>query len=158
MTLDLTSQMKLFADDVLLFRPIKSEKDCKYLQKDINQLIALETRSKRWKMTFNNSMSCPTNDGENTIIIHNYELGNEPLAAGSSHPYIGVEFDSKLSWKNQVQKVKDIGTKTLNMVRRNFTKGTNAKIREQIYKPCPPNIGIRNHCLGPSPSKQNPDA
>ena len=47
--------------------------------------------------------------------------------------YLGVEFDSKLSWKDQVQNVKAKGTKTLNMVRRNFTKGTNANIREQIY-------------------------
>ena len=39
-TLDLTSQMKLFADDALLFHPIKSETDCKSLQKDLN---ALET-------------------------------------------------------------------------------------------------------------------
>ena len=37
-TLNLTSQMKLFADDALLFRPIKSEKDCKSLQKDLNAL------------------------------------------------------------------------------------------------------------------------
>ena len=51
-TLNLTSQMKLFADDALLFRPITSEKDCKSLQKDLN---ALETWSKRWKMTFNTS-------------------------------------------------------------------------------------------------------
>ena len=51
-TLNLTSQIKLIADHALLFRPIKSEKDCKSLQKDLN---ALETWLKRWKMTFNNS-------------------------------------------------------------------------------------------------------
>ena len=78
-------------------------------------------------------MPCPTNDGEKTIITQNYKLGNEPLTTVSNHPYLGVEFDSKLSWKVQVQKVKAKGTKTLNMVRRNFTKGTNEKIREQIY-------------------------
>ena len=56
-TSDLTSQMQLFADDALLFRPIKSEKDSKSLQKDLN---TLQIWSKRWKMTFNISkvMSC----------------------------------------------------------------------------------------------------
>ena len=34
-TLDLTSQMKLLAYDALLFRPIKSEKDCNSLQKTL---------------------------------------------------------------------------------------------------------------------------
>ena len=121
--------MKLFADDALLFRPIKSEKDCKSLQKDLN---ALETWSKRWKMTFNTSKCHVLRmTGNKTIITQNYKLGNEPLTTVSNHPYLGVEFDSKLSWKVQVQKVKAKGTKTLNMVRRNFTKGTNEKIREQ---------------------------
>ena len=85
-------------------------------------------------MTLNNS-KCHVlrKTGENTIITQNYKLGNEPLAAVSNHPYLGVEFDSKLSWEIQVQQVKAKGTKTLDMVRRNFTKGTNAKIREQIY-------------------------
>ena len=130
-TLDLTSQIKLFADDALLFRPIKSEKDCKSLQKDLN---ALETWSKRWKMTFNISKYHVLRmTGKKTIITQNYKLGNEPLAAVSSHPYLGMEYDSKLSWKNHVQKVKAKGTKTINMVRKNFTKGTNTKIREQIY-------------------------
>ena len=32
-TLDLTSQVKLFADDALLFQPIKSEKDCNFFYK-----------------------------------------------------------------------------------------------------------------------------
>ena len=62
--------------------------------------------------------------GEKTIITQNYKLGKEPLTTVSSHTYLGVEFDSKLSWKVQVQKVKAKGTKTLIMVRRNFTKGT----------------------------------
>ena len=66
---------------------------------------------------------------KNKIITQNYKLGNEPLTAVSSHPYLGVEFDSRQSWKVLVQKVKAKGTKTLNMVRKHFTKGTNAKIR-----------------------------
>ena len=71
-TLNLTSQMKLFADDALLFRPIKSEKDCKSLQKDLN---ALETWSKRWKMTFNTSKCHVLRmTGEKTIITQNYKL------------------------------------------------------------------------------------
>ena len=130
-TSDLMSQMKLFADDALLFRPIKSEKDCKSLQKDLD---TLEIWSKRWKMTFNISKCHVLRmTGKKASITQNYKLGNDPLTTVTSHPYLGVEFDSKLSWKDQVQNVKAKGTKTLNMVRRNFTKGTNANIREQIY-------------------------
>ena len=122
-TLNLTSQMKLFADDALLFRPIKSEKDCKSLQKDLN---ALEAWFKRWKMTFNTSKCHDLRmTGKKTIITQNYKLGNETLTTVSNHPYLGVEFDRKLSWKVQVQNVKAKGAKTL--LRRNFTEGTNEK-------------------------------
>ena len=149
--------MKLFADDALLFRPIKSEKDCKSLQKDLN---TLEIWSKRWKMTFNISKCHVLRmTGKKTTITQNYKLGNEPLTTVSSHPYLGVEFDSKLPWKVQVQNVKAKGTKTLNMdigVKKLYQRHQCKHPRTNM--PCPPNIGIRKRCLGPSPSKQNPDA
>ena len=97
-------------------------------------LNTLEIWSKRWKMTFNISKCHVLRmTGKKTTITQNYKLGNDPLTTVTSHPYLGVEFDSKLSWKYQVPNDKANGTKTLNMVRRNLTKGTNANIREQIY-------------------------
>ena len=152
-TSDLTSQMKLFADDALLFRPIKSEKDCKSLQKDLD---TLEIWSKRWKMTFNISKCHVLRmTGKKASITQNYKLGNDPLTTVTSHPYLGVEFDSKLSWKGQVQNVNQnpqYGEKKL------YQRHQCKHPRTNIHKPCPPNIGIRKRCMGPSPSKQNPDA
>ena len=47
--------------------------------------------------------------------------------------YLGIELDNKLCWKQQVTNVRSKGTRTLNMVRRNFTKGTKPDTRNQIY-------------------------
>ena len=44
-----------------------------------------------------------------------------------------IEIDNKLSWKQQIEKTKNKSIRTLNMVRRNFTKGTTTQIRNQIF-------------------------
>ena len=68
-----------------------------------------------------------------SIITHDYSLGQDTLTAVPSHPYLGIEIDNKLSWKQQIEKTKNKSIRTLNMVRRNFTKGTTTQIRNQIF-------------------------
>ena len=64
---------------------------------------------------------------------YEYSLGQEKLSVVPSHPYLGIEIDNKLSWKQQIEKTKQKSIRTLNMVRRNFTKGTTSQIRNQIF-------------------------
>ena len=68
-----------------------------------------------------------------SIITHEYSLGQEKLSVVPSHPYLGIEIDNKLSWKQQIEKTKQKSIRTLNMVRRNVTKGTTSQIRNQIF-------------------------
>ena len=67
------------------------------------------------------------------VIRHQYNIGGTVLAPVEHHPYLGIELDNKLCWKQQVTNVRSKGTRTLNMVRRNFTKGTKPDTRNQIY-------------------------
>jgi len=50
LTDEVCSAAKLFADDSRLYRTIRSQKDCKLLQDDLNSLSAW---SKQWLMKFN---------------------------------------------------------------------------------------------------------
>ena len=68
-----------------------------------------------------------------SIITHEYSLGQEKLSIVPSHPYLGIEIDNKLSWKQQIENTKHKSIRTLNMARRNFTKGTTTQIRNQIF-------------------------
>ena len=128
---DISGTVKLFADDALLFQPIQSNADCESLQKDLNTLYAW---SRRWRMSFNAS-KCHVIQAtrKKTIITHDYSLGKEKLRVVPSHPYLGVEIDNNVSWKQQIEKTKSKGIRTLNMVRRNFTKGTTTQIRNKIF-------------------------
>ena len=49
---NIDSQLRLFADDCLLYRVIKSARDCVNLENDISQLCDWEST---WQMTFNSS-------------------------------------------------------------------------------------------------------
>ena len=68
-----------------------------------------------------------------SIITHDYSLSQDTLTIVPSHPYLGIEIDNKLTWKQQIEKTKNKSIRTLNVVRRNFTKGTTTQIRNQIF-------------------------
>ena len=128
---NISGTIKLFADDALLFRQIRSDADCLSLQKDLDTLYSW---ARKWRMQFNAS-KCHVLQitRKKSIITHDYSLGQDTLTAVPSHPYLGIEIDNKLSWKQQIEKTKNKSIRTLNMVRRNFTKGTTTQIRNQIF-------------------------
>ena len=130
-TNDIKGQIRLFAGDALLYHPIKTEADGCVLQGDLN---SLHRWSKRWKMAFNTTKCHVLHITRNRRVIrHQYNIGGTVLAPVEHHPYLGIELDNKLCWKQQVTNVRSKGTRTLNMVRRNFTKGTKPDTRNQIY-------------------------
>ena len=49
------------------------------------------------------------------------------------HPYLGGELDSSLSWDLHLANTRSKSTRLLNMIRRNFTIGTNMNIRQALY-------------------------
>ena len=99
---DISGTIKLFTDDALLFHQIRSEADCVSLQKDLDTLYWW---SRRWRMQ-SNASKCHALQVTQTkfIITHEYFLGQEKLNVVPSHPYLGIEIDNKLSWKQRIEK------------------------------------------------------
>ena len=94
-TEDISSQLRFFADDCLLYCTIKSEQDSILLQWDLDTLAQW---AKVWQMRFNLSkctiMRCTRS--HNPIIV-NYSLHGFTLSATSKHTYLGVMLDDHLS-------------------------------------------------------------
>ena len=95
-----SSEISLFADDALLYKPIKSIKDARDLQNDLNNLIQWE---QDWSMEFN-ADKCKvlrfTNKikkTEETYSIHGYNLELVKTAK-----YLGVILDSKLTFNKHI--------------------------------------------------------
>ena len=91
-----TSNVRLFADDCLLYRQIKSEKDQEELQRD---LYNLEVWASNWGMRFN-AKKCYiltiTSKGRSKF----YQLNNYILKSVENNPYLGVLFDNKTKLVN----------------------------------------------------------
>ena len=114
------SQIRLVADDAILYREIKSNTDCTILQEDLNRLANWETK---WLMEFNPSKcqilsvtrkKCP--------IKFPYKLHNEALENVKSAKYLGLTItsDSDLSWNKHIATVTYKANKALGFVKRNI--------------------------------------
>ncbi len=124
--------MRLFADDALLYHPVRTIVGGAYLQHDLH---ALHKWSKSWKMAFNGKKCHVMHVTRNIHITScSYTLGQDKLTPVSHHPYLGVELDDHMNWKEQTERGRSRGVRMLNMVRRNFTRGTTPTIRCEIYK------------------------
>ena len=114
------SKVRLFADDSLLYRSIKTKGDQALLQRDLDALAEWE---KSWQMSFNPS-KC------NTIhIFHgkgkspnpfNYKLHSQIIESVPSSKYLGVTISEKLTWSEHISNVTARAKQKVGFLRRNF--------------------------------------
>ena len=127
---NLNSQIKLFADDCLLYRTIQSADDTTILQNDLEKL---KTWTEEWQMNFNSEKCFTLRIHKNkNPIIKNYTLGRDILGAVPEKTYLGVEIDEQLNWKAHITAMTAKAGRTLGFLRRNL--GTcPPSIKQQAY-------------------------
>ncbi|XP_072033236.1 uncharacterized protein [Amphiura filiformis] len=127
-----TSEIRLFADDCLLYRPIKTQADVTILQHDLSNLQEWE---RKWLMSFNPA-KCEvlrvTNKKKN-IITADYSIHGSTLRTVDEAKYLGVTIQSNLSWKPHINNICKKSNSTLGFLRRNLRKSP-SNIKEQAYK------------------------
>ena len=109
--------MRLFADDCALYREIKSQEDCRILQRDLD---SLQNWEKTWLMQFH-PLKCQVMNATNKKekIHFAYNIHGQVLAVESTVKYLGVNINEKLSWNNHIQQVTKKAHNTLNFLQRN---------------------------------------
>ena len=128
---NIDSQLRLFADNCLLYRVIKSARDCVNLQKDISQLCDWESM---WQMTFNSSkcfvmhMSHKKNPWLTTYIMQDV-----PLQSSITQKYLGVELTSNLDWNIHINTITTKANQTLGLLRRHL-RCCSPATKETAYK------------------------
>ena len=91
-----TSQVRLFADDCLMYRPIRSIADQVALQQD---LAALERWGDAWGMRFNAGKCHIMHIFRSRVpMYYMYELCGQVLLSVEEAQYLGVALTSELSW------------------------------------------------------------
>ena len=118
--LGVTSQIRLFADDCLIFREIRSLADTLALQEDLTRLVDW---SKRWGMSFNvkkcNAMSI-TNKKKK--IQASYEMEGTQLERVTEATYLGVTITSDLEWRRHVENITSSAERLLGFLWRTMHK------------------------------------
>ena len=147
---DLSSQMRLFADDSAIYRRIDKAEDAHELQQD---LFKLQEWSSKWQMSFNVGkcktlritrkgknkvnhtylMSDPSSTSDTTTapdIIHqqacNILITTRPngkytaLETIDSDKYLGVTLDHRLTFNEHIDSITKKATSVLNICRRNL--------------------------------------
>lgn len=129
---NVNSTVRLFADDCLIYREIKSDEDLHILQEDLNTVYDW---SKKWLMDFNVSkcyFMSVTLARKNKKLFQ-YTMGGESLTRTEINPYLGVEISSDLSWSAHVDKICGKANRILGLLQRNLHH-TPRSIKEHSYK------------------------
>ena len=115
------STLVLYADDILLYRPICTSEDYFFLQRDIHSISNWVSTN---KMTFNTSkcksmlISRKRTHCLPTTLLH---LNGSPLETVSTFKYLGVLVSSTLQWSPHIQKVCSKARKIIGLLYRHTT-------------------------------------
>ena len=124
---ELSSQVRLFADDTAVYLTIGDTEDGKVLQNDLDRLSAWEDK---WDMEFNPSKCQVVRVTTSRKLINvTYTLHGQVLEVVTSAKYLGVDISNGLSWNPHIDRITKTATRTLNFIQRNI-KTKNQKVRE----------------------------
>ena len=115
------TNVRLFADDCVLYKNIHTPQDCIELQNDLMKLGLWE---QKWLMKFNVSKCHSlriTRHRPDKQIDYNYTLHGQTLDKVNETKYLGVTITNTLNWTPHIQNITNKATKTLGLLRRNLS-------------------------------------
>ena len=113
---------KLFADDCMLYRTVKTPADTTSLQNDLDTVSAW---CEKWKMPLN-ILKCNVIHFSKKLneILPQYTLQNDILKPSTDIKYLGVTLNEKMNWKTHVTNTTNKAQKVINLIKRNFYKSS----------------------------------
>ena len=133
--LDPSTCCRLFADDCLIYRSIKSSTDQAVFQRDLD---ALHNWGQTWGLSFNASKCNIMHLARSkSPQVRFYSLGGETLLSVSEAKYLGVTLSNQYGlrnsqWKAHISETATKASQRLGFLKRNL-KGSPYKLRELAY-------------------------
>lgn len=125
----ISSSVRLFADDCVIYRPILSLDDHHTLQTDISQVIQW---CNKWQMTLNFDKCKSLSFSRRALQPFSYHFDASPITVCSSYKYLGIHLTSDLSWTSHISNIVASANRTLGFLRRNLKPAT-AEIKQLAY-------------------------
>ena len=126
-----SSNVCLFADDCVVYRPIKTHKDCVILQQDLR---TLEAWGKKWQMKYKlDKCNVMRFTRKSRPIHHTYTLAGHQIETVSSHKYLGVVLSDNLKWNRHIDITTARASSMIGFLRRNLHNAPR-NVKLQAYK------------------------
>ena len=128
--------ISMYADDILLWKPIKCSNDYVYLQTDINNI---STCIKSLYLSLNSSKCkyiIASRKRQPTLPSSGLHLNGEALEHVRSYRYLGILVTETLTWSEHIQQVCSKARKLIGMMYRQFYFWTNTSVLRSIYITC----------------------
>ena len=132
------SSIQMFADDIALYKEIRSSSDQELLQADLSQVCSWFYK---WLLNVN-PIKCDSlyiSYKCSPPLAHDqYQLGGQPLSTKSSLRYLGIYINSHLKWSDHVKFVCAKASRTLNHLRHSLytcSKSVKATVYTCIVRP-----------------------
>ena len=124
---NINSPCVLFADDVLLYRSIRTDLDVSELQNDLNELSAWSASN---GMTFNTSKTKIMHiSRKRAQFFPAYILSGTALTASNTVKYLGVTLSAQLSWNDHIKSVSSSANRMLGFIK---TVAFNASVHAKL--------------------------
>lgn len=116
----ITSTIRLFADDCVIYRIITNSHDSSLLQSDLDNITSW---CSLWSMKLNigKCKIMRISRGSTDCTSPVYSISNFLLSSVNTYKYLGVHIDNNLTWNNHVSYVINNANRTLGFLRRNFS-------------------------------------
>ena len=124
-------QIFLYADDILLTKPISSTHDLHLFQGDLNA-IAQWLESHRLSPNIKKTHLLPITRSKATIKISVF-LNGKPLHSCGSVKYLGVTITSDLSWATHISNLCKKANRQLGLLHREFGSAPSS-VKDKIYR------------------------
>ena len=127
---DINATVRLFADDTIAYLAVKSNKDSKRLQEDLDRLAAWE---ETWRMRFHpdKCVVLPVSR-KDSIIDPTYFLHGQQLAVVRDAKYLGCVLTHDLRWRKHIDQICSKANRTLGFLRRNLSVNSQ-HLKTQAY-------------------------
>ena len=106
------STLKLFADDVALYKEVGAIDGCDLIQEDLNGVCSW---ANKWQLRLNPSKcEALAITRKRSLLVYTYYINSAPLSWRSVVRYLGIYINSTLSWSDRCKVVAAKATKCLN--------------------------------------------
>lgn len=115
---NISSTIRLFADDCVIYKQIKNPQDFLSLQADLNQLTKW---CRDWQMEVNvPKTNAITFTKTSASEPRHYFLNSMPVQTVTMVKYLGVHITSDLTWNHHIDTITSKASKSLGFIRRNL--------------------------------------